>query len=113
MLLRNCPRRAAHGCAGCDGKSGLTDRKGVFFPLSCTGGCPELLNSVPLYLADKAAFLPPLAFWTLYMTDETAPRVAQIAAWYKEAAAGRQAPPAQEAMGDGGFTRGLAFRGVE
>ena len=53
MRLRACPAKA--GCASCGGSPELTDRRGVRFPLLCHGKqYTTLLNSVPLYIGDKA-----------------------------------------------------------
>ena len=105
MLVRNCPRRAAIGsCRGCDGRGscGLIDRKGMRFGLTCSGGCTEVLNAAPLYWADRLEDIPPLDFWLLHFTDETADQVADTLATY------RSGGPARE-----GITRGLYRRGVD
>ena len=100
MLLRNCPVRAAVGCAACTG--GLTDRKGVTFPVMCAGGCAELLNSVPLYLADRLTELSDFSFLYLHFTDETPQRVAQVLTEYRVGGS----PPDR-------FTRGMYNKGYE
>ena len=104
MLMRNCPCRAAEGCGRCGGHGTLTDRRGVRFPVMCSepGGCSELLNSVPLYLADRLRELPSLDFLLLHFTDETPERVAAVLREYRTGGV----PPAA-------FTRGLTRRGVE
>ncbi len=102
MLLRACPVSAAKGCASCDGQAELIDRMGAHFPVRCSGGCSELLNAVPLYLADRLEELPKLAFRYLHFTDETPERVGEVLAEYRDGGT----PPAQ-------FTRGLYKRGVE
>lgn len=69
MQFRACPARGEKGCGGCDGRPELVDRKGVAFPMVCHDRrYTTLLNSVPLYLGDKA--LPPFDFVTLYFTTE-------------------------------------------
>lgn len=101
MLLRNCPVKANEGCAACARTIPvLTDRKGVRFPVMCSGGCSELLNSVPLYLADRLDELRPFAFSYLHFTDETPERVAQVLEAYRHGGC----PPAA-------FTRGLYDKG--
>lgn len=103
MLCRQCPRQAALGsCAACAGKGALVDRKGVVFPLACEAGCTELLNSTPLYWADKREDLPLLDFWLLHFSTESAQEVENILAAYQQ---GHTAPAA--------MTRGLYRRGVE
>lgn len=102
MLLRNCPVSAVSGCAHCGGDGELTDRTGAKFPVRCSGGCSELLNAVPLYLADRLSELPKTAFYYLHFTDETPNRVAEVLREYRNGGT----PPS-------GFTRGLYKRGVE
>ena len=107
MLMRNCPYRAAAGCARCGGHAALTDRTGASFPVACEGGrgeaaCAELLNSTPLYLADRLDKLPPLDFLLLHFTDESPERAAAVIREYRDGGE----PPAS-------FTRGLYRRGVE
>jgi putative protease len=105
MLLRNCPfksYKAAEGCKVCGGKGGLTDRRGTRFPLTCSGGCSELLNSTPLWLADKQDELSQFDFLLLHFTDETPEQVSCIISAYRNGGK----PPAD-------FTRGLYKRGVE
>ena len=69
MQFRACPARGEKGCGACDGRPELVDRKGVTFPMICHDRrYTTLLNSVPLYLGDKA--LPPFDFATLYFTTE-------------------------------------------
>lgn len=104
MLMRNCPRRAARGdrCDGCTPERGVTDRLGVTFPTACEGGCTELLNSAPLYWADRLREVPPCTFWLLHFTVESPEEVATILRAYRRGDAPRE-----------GITRGLYRRGVE
>ena len=54
MRFRNCPVRAAEGCAACGSHGELTDRKGIIFPVECGGKrYATLLNSVPLHIAGR------------------------------------------------------------
>ncbi len=102
MLTRNCPRRCAGGsCKDCTGQ-GLTDRTGTAFPVTCAGGCSEVLNSVPLYWGDKLAELPPVDFHLFHFTTETAAEAAGVLKAYQQGGK----PPAA-------ITRGLYRRGVE
>lgn len=103
MLTRNCPRQC-HGasCAACAPADGVTDRRGVTFPTACMGGCTELLNSVPLYWADKLNEVPPMDFYLLHFTTESPAEVERIVDGYRRGAA-----PSGE------ITRGLYRRGVE
>ena len=98
MWMRACPQKSETGCGDCAGVSFLTDRRGVRFPVLCREKrYSALLNSVPLYAADKA--LPPVDFITLYFTTEEA---ADCAAVYRKVTA-------HEPFG-GDHTTGLFFR---
>ncbi len=101
MLLRACPVSAAVGCLSCGGSSALIDRRGTEFPVRCAGECSELLNAVPLYLADMLPQLPPHDFLYLHFTDEAPARVSRVLDQYRSGGK----PPAD-------FTRGLYKRGV-
>ncbi len=69
MLLRACPQRSENGCGKCNGKTTLTDRKGIEFPLLCQNKKYSVLhNSIPLYIGDKNP--SSLDFVTLYFTIE-------------------------------------------
>lgn len=104
MLVRNCPRRETRGCDGCNGHNGaLTDRLGVSFPLECHRKTQvEVLNSAPLWWADKLDELPPLDFRLLHFTDESPETVASVLHTYRHGGPN----PKQ-------ITRGLYRRGVE
>lgn len=98
MQLRSCPARTDKGCAACDGRPVVTDRKGASFPLYCRERrYSTLLNSVPLYLCDKQ--LPPLDFYAVYLTTETQEEAVSL---IRAAFAGD--PPQSP------HTTGLAFR---
>ncbi len=101
MLFRACPVSAALGCLSCGGSSTLTDRRGTEFPVRCAGECSELLNAVPLYLADMLPALPAHDFLYLHFTDEAPARVSRVLDQYRSGGK----PPAE-------FTRGLYKRGV-
>lgn len=54
MLCRNCPAKSEGiDCKSCKNRSKMTDRKGMNFLLKCDGNCTEVLNSIPLYIADE------------------------------------------------------------
>ena len=102
MLTRNCPKLCAGGrCDSCRPEDGLRDRTNAVFPVMCDGNCAELLNSVPLYWADKLNELPELDFRLLWFTAESAERTAQIARAYRDGG-----PPPEK------FTRGAYRQGV-
>lgn len=69
MKLRMCPAQGNNGCSACDRTQFLTDRTGVKFCLLCKNRkYTELLNSVPLYIGDRA--IRNVDFVTLYFTIE-------------------------------------------
>lgn len=97
MLLRACPMRARVGCSACEGK--LIDRKRAEMPLTCRFGVAELLNSQPLWMADRRRELPCGAM--LYFTTESRSQCAAVLDGWRKGA-----------EFDGKFTRGLYYRGV-
>lgn len=102
MLTRNCPVKNKKTCAQCGRSGSLTDRKGISFPVDCSGGCSEILNSKPVYMADRLDEIKNAGFILLYFTTESKREAAEIIEAYKLGKAPR-----------GDFTRGLFYRGVE
>ena len=102
MLTRNCPRKCAGASCGDCRHQGITDRTGTAFPVMCSGGCAEVLNSVPLWWGDKMAEIPAVDFHLFHFTVEDAARCAAVLTAYKQGGK----PPAA-------ITRGLYKRGVE
>lgn len=102
MLTRNCPVRNVRTCAECKKSGTLTDRKSTVFPIECHNLCSDILNSRPVYMADRLGEIKNVDFILLYFTDESASRAAQIINAYKN--------PLRP---QGEFTRGLFYRGVE
>ncbi len=102
MLTRNCPVANGASCQACGGQGKLTDRMGIVFPVVCESGCAEVLNSRPLYMADRLGEMKNMDFLTLYFTTETKEECAEVIKAYKDS----KAP-------QGDFTRGLYYRGVE
>lgn len=103
MLTRNCPAKNAGGdCKTCPKNTGLTDRRGVRFPIRCAGGCSEILNSVPLSMADKTGEMKGIDFVTLRFTVENSVESGEILTSFL-----------QGENPDADHTRGLYFRGVE
>lgn len=103
MLTRNCP--AANGkvkCSQCGGRGIITDRKGTQFPVMCSFGCSELLNSRPLYMGDRLREISNADFRLLRFTDETREEAERVLLAYE-----KWEKPTGE------FTRGLYYRGVE
>ena len=102
MLTRNCPIKNGKRCDECKGKSYLTDRMGIRFPVVCNMGTSEVLNSRPIYLADRLDEIKNIDFITLYFTRESGEAVDRILDAYRKGKAAK-----------GDFTRGLTYRGVE
>lgn len=102
MLTKNCPIRNGKGCKTCQSGSYLTDRMGVRFPVVCSYGCSEILNSRPIYLADRLNEIENVDFITLYFTVESRAETEKIISGYLNG----EKP-------SGEFTRGLYYRGVE
>ncbi len=102
MLTRNCPVANGKKCADCGGYGKITDRMGIDFPVVCVNGCAEVLNSRPLYMADRMNEIKNMDFILLYFTVETKEECGRIIDAY------RYGKPPQ-----GEFTRGLYYRGVE
>ncbi len=102
MITRNCPIKNGRGCEDCKGGGELTDRKDTRFRVRCRNGCSELLNSRPIWLADRREEMNGLDFEVLYFTDESPEEVDSIISAYNN----EEAPQKE-------YTRGLYFRGVE
>ena len=101
MLTRNCPIAAQVGCKNCTRR--LKDRTGAEFPIICRreSGYFELLNSRPIWLADRLDDFN-LDFGDLMFTTETSEQAARVLRAYRSGA-----EPQVE------FTRGMYYRGVE
>ncbi len=101
MLFRNCPLKNGTTCEKCDKNGVITDRKNTDFPVRCRMGYSELLNSVPIWLADRKSELNGLDFEVLYFTRESVEKVSRVINDYKK---GNQC--------DTDYTRGLFYRGL-
>lgn len=101
MLFKNCPLKNGRSCKDCDRKGKITDRRNTEFAVRCRAGASEMLNSVPVWLADRMDDLKSVDFAVLYFTDETADDVRKIINSYKNGL-----PPC------GSYTRGLFYRGT-
>lgn len=99
MLTVNCPVKQAVGCKNCTGR--LEDRTGRSFEINCCDGYVEVLNSEPLYLADKLSDFSALSFVTMKFHKEKPKEISQIIKDYK-----LKAEPC------GKITRGLYYRGI-
>lgn len=102
MLTRNCPVKNGKTCAECNRNSSIQDRKGILFPVRCNMGYSEILNSRPVYMADRLSEIKNNDFLFFNFTVETKEEIREIMnAYYNE-----KSP-------EGDFTRGLLYRGVE
>ena len=102
MVMENCPS----GMNGtCGKKVYLKDRKHEEFPLACAPGCySELLNSKPVYMADKAEDLKrlPVDIYRFEFTDESLTECEKVLSEYINGSERKN-----------NFTRGHYYRGVE
>ena len=101
MLFKNCPLKNGRNCADCDKKGTITDRKNTEFPVRCRMGYSELLNSVPVWLADRGEDLMAVDFVLLYFTLESQNRALDVINAYKNGLSA-----------DTEYTRGLFYRGT-
>lgn len=101
MMTRNCPVATKLTCAECGGRSYLLDRMGVCFPVRCKNGCSFVLNSRPLWLADKLNDIRNVDYGLLWFTDESKEECARVISDYRRSGAPQ-----------GEFTRGLYYKGV-
>lgn len=112
MVLENCPLKALNKCQKCRNNQFLEDRKKEKFPLKCNEGCVlEIMNSKPIFLADKLEFVNNLKIRAirLIFTVENFEECGKIIDEYKMALLGKKSKTPKENT----FTRGHYFRGVE
>lgn len=103
MLTRNCPAaNGPKGCANCKTAPFLTDRKDTRFPMQCAGGCTEILNSVPLTLADRRDEIQNMDFLVFRFSVENSVETEENYHLFHHG----NKP-------SGPFTRGLYYRGVD
>lgn len=102
MLTRNCPVKNGTDCEECKGRGVLTDRMNKKFPVVCSFGCSEVLNSQPIYMADRLTEIKNVDFLTLYFTREKKEIAEAILDAYRKGKAVK-----------GDYTRGLYYRGAE
>lgn len=101
MLSRNCPIKNNIGCEKCRKNGGLTDRKGITFPVVCSPyPCVELLNSVPIYMAERIDEVH-ADFAHFYFTKESKEQILEIISLYEN-----------KSKAPFDYTRGLYYRGV-
>lgn len=104
MLTRNCPAKCSgRNCKQCNENTAqIRDRKGIYFPIYCYGGCTEILNSVPLILSDRKNEIRGAEFEVLRFNVENSVEKEENLCLYKHNLTPKD-----------GFTRGLYYRGVE
>ena len=112
MLMENCILKANGICQNGTIKEFLLDRKNEKFPLKCGEGCVlELLNSKPIFMADKIKDLLKLkpAALRLIFTVENFEECGKIIEKYVDGLSGKpiETPP------ENTFTRGHFYRGAE
>lgn len=103
MAARACPLQSELSCTDCENQAGaaLADRKGSRFDVFCQKDHVEILNSVPLYLADKSDAFQ-VDFFELLFTRESAQKTTQILTQAKK-----------KLPWQGSLTRGTYFRTIE
>ncbi len=101
MMTRNCPVKNKLTCSECQQRSFLVDRMGIEFPVICKNGASFILNSRPLWVADKKSDLRNLDYGLIYFTNENRTECENI---ISDVLKGSE--PASE------FTRGLYFKGI-
>lgn len=112
MALENCPLRALGKCQKNKNCEVIEDRRHEKFPLKCNEGCVlEIINSKPIYLADKPEFVNNLKIHAirLIFTVENFEECGKIIREYKLAIKGNIGSSPKENT----FTRGHYSRGVE
>ena len=107
MTTMHCPLKCDKKRCHADGTVCLTDRMGKSFPLvkAGSGCCISILNSLPLFMADKLEQVSADVL-RLQFTTEPPSECAHITLCYRKAMRGVPAKP------DGDFTRGHFLRGV-
>ena len=110
MVMENCVIKSQGYCQKSGGYYELSDRMGERFPIICENCRNILLNSVPIYMADKAADLMSLNVDALRLkfTTETAQEVKKVISAYKDALSGKTPKGIFDKI-----TRGHFYRGAE
>ena len=110
MIMENCVIKSAYKCTKGQGNFELEDRLGERFPIICENCRNVLLNSVPLYMADKLDDILELNpdGLKLIFTTETKEEVKSVIEAYKKALSGEVPKKVFDKI-----TRGHFYRGVE
>lgn len=109
MVLENCVIKSVTGECQKGGDFALKDRQNAAFPIICDACKNIVLNSVPIYMADKMEDILKLNvdFINLSFTTESREEVKMIIEDYKNAVEGKM-PKIKPKM----LTRGHFYRGV-
>ena len=110
MVLENCVMKSQGTCSKSGGKFELSDRKGEHFPIICENCKNIVLNSVPIYMADKGEDLLSLNVDVIRLkfTIESRDETKTIIDAYKCALLGKTPKGTIKKL-----TRGHFYRGVE
>ena len=77
MRVRCCPVKTQNGCALCDGRQKITDRKGYEFTVLCSDKKYQtILNPIPVYTGNMT--MPKTDFVTLFFTVETKEKCSKV-----------------------------------
>lgn len=112
MMMKNCPIKAMGKCQKGKMIYKLKDRKREEFPIVCSKGCiAKILNSKPIFMADKIADLKKLKINSirLIFTVEKFAQCDKIIDMYKRALNGEKNV---QSMTENTYTRGHFYRGV-
>lgn len=112
MVMENCPLKAIGRCQKLQNTAAITDRRGEKFPIRCNEGCTaEILNSKPIYLADKPEIVNKLKINAirLIFTVENSEICGTIIDRYKMMITGDSGEKPKENT----FTRGHFYRGTD
>ena len=110
MVMENCVIKSQGMCAKDGGKLELRDRLGEHFPIVCENCRNILLNSVPVYMADKGCDLLSLNVDAIRLkfTTENATLTKKVIDAYKDALSGKTPNNVFDKI-----TRGHFYRGAE
>jgi putative protease len=110
MVMENCVIKSQGMCSRTGGCFDLSDRMGERFPIMCENCRNILLNSVPLYMADKWSDLLSLNVDVIRLkfTTETPDEVKKVICAYKEGLSGKTPKGVFDRI-----TRGHFYRGAE
>ena len=104
MLTRNCPiQNDGKGCKYCTYAHTIRDRKGIDFPVTCNHDVgTEILNSVPVILADRKHEMKGIDFEVIRYSIEDSREKAVLLEHFRNGTVPKEK-----------YTRGLYYRGVE